>query len=145
MILDVNFLLQLQCNIMGREIKFMVIMVVVIILVVVVSIVFIRIIVRVSFFCKCFRIIFMVFNSCLVMLDCFSMDFKKMKKGIVSRVLLVIMLKIFWGMVDKNMGLKEFKVVLMMVNKIVIFFREKVMGQLQFRKINVFINIIGFN
>lgn len=75
----VNFLLYLYCNIIGKEINFIVIIVVVIILVVVVRRVFIRIMVRVKLFLIWLNNIFIVFNSCFVMLDFFNIVFIKIK------------------------------------------------------------------
>lgn len=89
--------LYLWWSIVGKDKRFIVIMVVFIILVDVVRRVFMRVIDKLSLFCIGLNKWFMEVSSFLVILECLSMMFININRGIVMSVVFVMVLKMCWG------------------------------------------------
>lgn len=98
MVLVVRCLLYLCVSMIGREIKFMVIMLVLIILVDVVSRVLIRMVEMVRLSGKLLNSWFMDVSNCLVSLVCCSIIFMKINSGMVMSMVFCIMFMIWNGM-----------------------------------------------
>lgn len=128
MLLVVNVGLYLCLIMVGSVSSFMVIMVVLMMLVLVVSNMFIRVIDIFRLLGKWLNSWVMVFNRFLVILDFFRVMFINMNSGIVSRVLLFMMLKIWFGKLFRMLGLNRLSSVLLFVKVSVILVRVKVIG-----------------